>query len=67
MSKQIRVDDQVYERIASIQRPRETLTNVISRLLDVYDIMMKVEPIIRGQHELSKWQAEQREKQATPH
>ncbi len=60
MSKSIKVSEEVYQELLLIQRPRETFSEVIGRLLRVTELLMKAEPIIRGQHEyLESRRAEQ--------
>ena len=65
MSKSIRVSDQVYGELQKRRLVflRETFSEVISELLTLAELLERVEPIIRGQHEYLKWQKKQREKQ----
>ena len=51
MSKSIKVKEEVYNMLLEIQRPRETFTQLIARLLLMNELLTKIEPIIRGQHQ----------------
>lgn len=51
MAKTIRVSEVVYEALQEIQLPRESLGEIIARLLAMYELLKAAEPIIRGQHE----------------
>ncbi len=62
MAKQIRVDDEVYNELLKLQRPREPLGGIVRRLLSVYALIMAAEPIIRGQHELLLYKKAELEK-----
>lgn len=67
MPKQIRVSDEVYQLLLEMQRPRETFSELIGRLQTAAVLLMKVEPLIRGQHEFLKWKGKQLEEQEAAH
>lgn len=52
MSKTIKVDDQVYERLDGLIVHRETFSHVIQRLLKVYDIVSKIDDTLGPSHYL---------------
>ena len=51
MSKSIKVREDVYNLLLEIQRPRETFSELINRLITAVVLLMKVEPLIRSQHD----------------
>ncbi len=51
MSKSIKVSEEVYLELLTLQRTRETFSEEIKRLLMATQLLRKIEPIIRGQHE----------------
>ncbi len=60
MSKSIKVSEEVYLELLTLQRTRETFSEEIKRLLMATQLLRKIEPIIRGQHEyLESRRAEQ--------
>ncbi len=63
MSKSIKVSEDVYKMLQELQRPRETFSELIERLLVAAVLLSKLEPIIRGQQALSEWKVQQLEKQ----
>lgn len=67
MAKQIRVSDDVYQMLLEIQRPRETFSELIARLLKMYQLLIAAEPIISGQHSYLEWKKEQLESEKTAH
>ena len=67
MSKSIKVSEKVYQLLLEMQRPRETFSEEVQRLLTAAALLTKIEPIIRGQHEFTKWQQEQREQEKAAH
>jgi predicted CopG family antitoxin len=46
MSKSIKVDEGVYQELLALQRPRETFSQVINRLLRIAALLVKVEPFL---------------------
>jgi len=65
MSKSIKVSEEVYQLLLEMQRPRETFSDLVKRLLTAATLLTRIEPIIRGQHEFAKWKKEQLEKEET--
>ena len=51
MSKSIKVSEDVYNLLLEIQRPGETLSAIIMRVIKASILMLKVEPLIRSQHD----------------
>ncbi len=51
MPKQIRVSDEVYQELLRMQRPRETFSQIIARLLRLSELLIKALPLIKGEHE----------------
>ncbi len=47
MNRSIKVSDGVYRDLLKLQRPRETFSEVVGRLLNVYDLMGKARPLFR--------------------
>ena len=66
MSKSIKIAEPVWDRLRVIQRPRETISEVIQRLIFMFELLLKVEPIIKGQQSYLEWAKEQRAKEETP-
>lgn len=52
MSKSIKVSDQVYNRLLELLKPRETFSEVIQRVLKVYDTVSNVSDILGPSHYL---------------
>ena len=52
MSKSIKVDDKVYERLVELTIHRETFNHVIERLLRLWDMMHNVTEILGPSHYL---------------
>jgi len=50
MSKTIRVDDQIYDRLERLIIHRETFSHVIERLLKLYDTMTEVKETLGPSH-----------------
>ena len=48
MNRSIKVSQEVYLDLQRLQRPRETFSQVIERLLSLYDLMGKAEPLVGG-------------------
>ena len=49
ISKSIKVSEDVYQLLLEMQRPRETFSELINRLMTAAALLMKVEPLIRSQ------------------
>lgn len=49
VNHQIRVSEEVYLELLNLQRPRETFSELIRRLLLMTELLYKIEPLIRGQ------------------
>jgi len=54
MSKTIRVDDNVYERLQGLQGPRETYNQVIDRCLSTVEAIKGVSDILGPSHYLKE-------------
>lgn len=67
MSKSIKVSDEVYRELLLIQRPRETFSEIIGRLLKVSDLFAKAEPILRGQHDFLEEQRRRADAEKAAH
>ena len=46
MNRSIKVSNEVYQGLLGLQRPRETLSGVVGRLLQCHDLLIKAEPIL---------------------
>lgn len=66
MPKSIKVSDKVYQALRKLQRPRETFSVEIARLLEIYDNMSVLRSILEGTREYAKWRDEQDERAKTP-
>jgi len=51
MSKSIKVSEEVYLELLKLQRPRETFSEIIGRLLLMSELLRKIVPYIRAQAE----------------
>ena len=58
MSKSIKVDEQVYQELLKLQRPRETFSQLVLRLLLIEALMQKVQPYIASERQRFEKQAE---------
>ena len=52
MSKSIKVSETVYGHLLRLQRPRETFSEIISRLIKATMLLSEAEPLIRKLPEL---------------
>ena len=59
MSKAIKLSDEAYQELAVLQRPRETFSQVISRLLATYNAVDKLVATFERSDEFQQWQREQ--------
>jgi len=57
MSKQIRLEDEVYEKLESIRDKRETFSEVVGRLIKIYDSLGLLTSTIQGNKALRESQA----------
>ena len=67
MKKSIKITDEVYQSLLSMQRPRETFSAILQRLIQLETLLRKAEPIIRGHQAYERWQKEQEELAKIPH
>ena len=63
MLHSIKVTDDVLKALQEEQRPRESYTDVIARLLDIMRALRGLEPILRGSNSFHEWKR-QREAEA---
>ena len=54
MSKQIRVSDEVYERLHEMQRPRETFSELVERLMRVYKSLFEASNLLGSGYHLTE-------------
>lgn len=54
MSKQIRVSNEVYERLQKLQGPRESYSQVIDRAISILEIIKDVPSMLGPRHYLRK-------------
>ncbi len=47
-NRSIKVSDEVYDGLVNLQRPRETYSEVVGRLLNLYVLVSKAAPLIGG-------------------
>lgn len=52
MSKSIKVTEQTYERLCQHQRPRETFSDEVDRLLELYEVVQDVKTTLGPSHYL---------------
>ncbi len=67
MSKAIKLNDDVYEGLRKIQAPRETYSEVVARLLDLWRTLNGLEPILRGSIAYQEFKDRQAAKAAAAH
>jgi len=48
MSKTIRLEDQIYTELDEVRDKRETFSQAVERLIDIYRGLRGLEPILRG-------------------
>ncbi len=46
MRKSIKGSEEVYQQLLTLQRPRETFSELVARLLQAVELLVKVAPII---------------------
>ncbi len=49
MSKSIKVSEEVYQELLALQRPRETFSQVVERLIHSYELLQKAAATIGEQ------------------
>ena len=49
MSKQLKIEDEVYNDLTTTKGPGETYSQLIARLLDIRRMVLGVEPLLKGQ------------------
>jgi len=57
MSHSIKVSEETYLALRDLQRTRETFSQVIERLIQVYGLLLKLEPFIQAETERLQRQA----------
>jgi len=58
MSKQIRLEDEVYDQLEAIRDKRETFSEVVARLIKIHDGLGLLTSTIQGQKAYREYQAE---------
>lgn len=61
MSHSIKVSDQVYQSLLALQRPRETFSGIIQRLIVNNALLTTALPLVRGHKNYAQWQKDQDE------
>lgn len=51
----IKVDDQVYQSLQLLQKPRESYNDVVTRLIGLYLCLEELEPVIHGSVNYLAW------------
>lgn len=59
MAHQIRVSDEVYQKLLNDQRPRETFSEEVERLLNVQVKAVELSNILKGQAAYAEWKLKQ--------
>lgn len=59
MARVIKVDDEVYMGLRELQAPRESYSEVVARLLDIWRALHGLEPILRGAIAYHEFKAQQ--------
>ena len=62
MSKSIKVSEELHNQLHSIKEVDESYADVVKRLLVLWSVLTKVEPLIHGTYNYLKAQKEAREK-----
>lgn len=65
MSKTIRLEDQVYEKLTGLMRPKETYSQVVERVLTLFDRMGELRDVLEGAVEYRKHQNDSLKELAT--
>jgi predicted CopG family antitoxin len=66
-SKTIRVQQDTWNRLEQERDWRETFDTVISRLLDIHDMLRGVEPLLKGQQAFEEFKRAQANLPPTAH
>jgi len=56
MYKSIKVKEEIYHRLIDIQHKRETLNEVVTRLINLYDGFNTIANLAEGQKEVREWE-----------
>lgn len=65
MIKQIRLEEHVYNGLEEMRGKRETFSQAVERLLDLYQKIRRLEPVLRGSVAYQEfWAAREREEAA---
>jgi len=67
MSRVIKVEDQVYDRLDQLRDKRETFSDVIKELLDARERILELISVLEGQLKFEEWKREQLQKIQVPH
>lgn len=67
MSKTIKLDDDVYERLERWRGKRETFSDAVARLQRIHEAVGSLQDIIEGQIAFQAGQRERLEKEAASH
>jgi len=62
MSKLIRVSDDVYQDLEMVRDKRETMSQVVDRLIDLWRMLNGIEPVLRGDISFHEWKDRQKER-----
>ena len=54
MSKAIKIKEEVFERLLAIQRPRETISEIIDRALSAYETIRGIRDGLPASHYLQE-------------
>ena len=63
MSKTIKLDDTVYNKLTGLMRPKETYSQVVERILLMFDKLGELKNVLEGAIEYRKGQMERLEQQ----
>ena len=66
MSKTIKLEDKVYNDLTDLMAPKETYSQVVERILFLFDKMGELRNILEGAVAFRKGQQERLDRQATP-
>lgn len=67
MSKTIRLEDEVYNRLDNIRGKRETFSQSVDRLVKIHDGLGMITDIIEGNRKLEELKAERLKEEAATH
>jgi predicted CopG family antitoxin len=66
VSKTIKLEDKVYEKLTLMMRPKETYSQVVERILLMFDKLGELRDVLEGLVAFKQGQLERLEKQAPP-